>query len=181
MLKVFCYDWPHTFLQEGVLTNELTAFTRACISKLHVAPSFWHSRLLDGWNFPAQHRIKQRYLHRLFDEYGMPRHNDNPRVRANMGELLGVYGLIRHIITTDAALQVPAIAQERESFNAVCEVMDVILETKYFRMGVAEAGRRIRVLHASYIGKHIAIYGLQHVKPKLHWVFDIADQFEENE
>ena len=90
--------------------------------------------------------------------------------------MLGVYGLSRHIITTDAALQVPAI-----SFNALCEVMGVILDAKYFRMGVAEAGRRIRVLHASYIGKHIAIYGLQHVKPKLHWVFDIADQFEENE
>ena len=179
-LKVFYYDWPHTFLQEGVLTNELTAFTQACMSKLHVAPSFWHSRLLDGWNFPAQHRVKQRDLHRLFDDYRMP-DVDNIRVRANMGEVLGVYGLIRHIVTTDAALQVPEIAQERESFNAVCEVMDVILEAKYFRMGVAEAGRRIRVLHASYMRKCIAIYGRDHVKPKMHWVFDIADQFEENE
>ena len=106
---------------------------------------------------------------------------DNIRMRGNMGEMLGVYGLVRHIITTDAALQVPAIAQERESFNAVCEVMDVILEAKYFRMGVAEAGRRIRVLHASYMRKCIAIYGREHVKPKMHWVFDIADQFEENE
>jgi len=180
-LKVFYYDWPHTFLQEGVLSNELTAFTRACMSKLHVAPSFWHSRLLAGWNFPAQHRLKQRYLHRLFDEYRMPHGDDNPKVRANMGEMLGVYGLIRHIITTDAALQVPEIAQERESFNAVCEVMDVILEAKYFRMGLAEAGRRIRVLHASYMRKCIAIYGREHVKPKMHWVFDIADQLEENE
>ena len=73
-----------------------------------------------------------------------------------MGELLGVYGLIRHIITTDAALQVPAIAQERESFNALCEVMDVLLEAKYFRIGVAEAGRTIRVLHESYMRKCIA-------------------------
>ena len=87
-LKVFYYDWPHTFLQEGVLTNELTAFTQACMSKLDITPSFWHSRLLDGWNFPAQHRLKQRYLQRLFDEYPMPPDADNLRMRANMGEML---------------------------------------------------------------------------------------------
>ena len=90
--------------------------------------------------------------------------------------MLGVYGLIRHIIATDAALQVPAI-----SFNALCEVMDVILEAKQFRMGLAEAGRTVRVLHEAYMRKCIAIYGREHVKPKMHWVFDIADQLEENE
>ena len=33
---------------------------------------------------------------------------------------------------------------------------------------------------ASYMRKTIAVYGREHVKPKTHWVFDIADQLEEH-
>ena len=180
-LQVIYFDWPHTFLQEGVLTNELSSFTRACITKLGLMPSFWHSRLKGGWNFPSQHRVKQRTLHRMFDEYRMPHDADNPRVKGNIGEIMGVYGLIRHIIATDPQLQDPEIAQERESYNALCQIMDILVDAKYFRIGLAEAGRCIRVLHASYMRKMIAVYGREQVKPKTHWVFDIADQMEEHD
>ena len=94
---------------------------------------------------------------------------------------MGVYGLIRHIIATDPQLQDPEVAQERESYNALCQIMDILVDAKYFRIGLAGAGRCIRVLHASYMRKMIAVYGREQVKPKTHWVFDIADQLEEHD
>ena len=51
---------------------------------------------------------------------------------------------------------------------------------RFFRIGLTEAGQSIRVLHAAYMRKAIALYGRGHVKPKTHWVFDIADQLEAN-
>ena len=181
IMKLIYLDWPHTFLQEGVLSNELTELIRACKTKLNVQPSFWEARLKGGWNFPSQTRVKQQYLYRLFNDFRIPEGSETPKVHGNMAEMLGVYGLIRHIIETDPVLQSDLLAQERESFHALCRVLDLVLDVKFFRRRPAQTSAIVLAAHAEYMRLSIAAYGRRHCKPKMHWVFDIAQQWENDD
>jgi hypothetical protein len=61
-------------------------------------------------------------------------------------------------------------------FLAACRVVDVLLAAKRRRIALAQAAQLLREANTEYITKHKAMYGSQHIKPKTHWLYDIADQ-----
>ena len=176
ILDVMWYDWAHTYLQDGALNHELAALLQACSSKLGLPPSFWELCLKDGWSFPQQHKVKSKLLHRIFNAYRMAADDDNIRVSGMMSELLGVSALIRHIVETDHRLQSAEIAAERDCFLTLCRGLDILMDAKRFRLELPEAAQRLRDAHAEYMRKAVATHGIAHIRPKCHWVFDIADQ-----
>ena len=48
-LQVIYFDWPHTFLQEGVLTNELTKFLYASVHHEVGLDAVFLAFSLEGW------------------------------------------------------------------------------------------------------------------------------------
>ena len=99
--------------------------------------------------------------------------SDN-RVKANMTELLGVYGLIRHWVETRC--DYGSLEQEKKSFLSACEIIDILLAAKRGYMQLPVAAERLRSALARHIANFVSAYGRRHVKPKMHWLWDVADQ-----
>ncbi len=115
-------DWMHTFLQGGVLNEEVEAI-------MIDAGAFGISRraiqefLRDqSWQFPQCSKAKARQLHRIFDE---KRQSDQQpdKVKCSCAEALGVYGLLRFFLES-AIGDEPGLQSHMTSFRALCGVLD---------------------------------------------------------
>ena len=176
------YDWVHTCLQEGLMTTACTLFMTACKRKAGIEHTEWE-RLLRGsdWRFPRQSQCKAKQLHTVFSEYRTKsledgRSDRDPKIKANPSEMLGLYGLLRHAVETR---ELPIeVAAEQACFAAACKVVDCCLAAKRRWITLREAARLMRVALADYLTKHKAAYGDRKLKPKAHWMFDVAEQME---
>ena len=166
------YDWVHTVLQHGVFTVEVEAL----VAKTGVAREELRSYLADTtWCFPHHQRVKSRQLHRVFD---IRRAGDSDAVfmiRASCSELLGMYGMLRFFFAVKFADQ-DEFKQELESFNAICEVIDLLLFCKRGLLGVDDAATRLDAALQRHLRAHTAVYGDEWVRPKHHWLLDVPGQ-----
>ena len=177
--KVLYIDWVHTVLQEGVLNVGLTLFTQSCEEKLGIGWDRWEACLKHGWCFPAHESNKPKSLHRIFSQYRMSTDKSKDsygKVRGNMSEMLGVYGLIRHIAET--VIVDEQVALEKEAFLAACSVVDVLLDAKRGITTLRDAAQRLRGAAVHALTTLFAAHGREHTKPKHHWLFDIAELME---
>ncbi len=122
--KVFHLSWAHTCLEDGIVTNDLSHFVEATETKIGLGARLWEDRLRAGWNFPSNTKVKQRTMHRLFNAYRIPDDKKISAVKGSMSDMLGVYGLIRHIVETTPEFDCPELALERASLMNCCEVVD---------------------------------------------------------
>jgi hypothetical protein len=175
--KVFHLDWAHTLLQDGTLTNDLSLFMRNAEHKLGIDARFWESNLKDGWKFPSALHQKHRHLWKMFNEYRIPEGAET-HVKGSMTEILGLYSLVRHIVATTAAFNDPTLHLERTSLMNCCVVVDLFLMAKRRRAPARDIARRLRQANSHHMASLVAAYGTSAVKPKNHWVFDLADQIE---
>ena len=177
--KVVYIDWVHTALQEGVLNVALTLFTQSCEEKLGIGWDRWEACLKHGWCFPDYGSKKAKSLHRVFSQYRMSSDTSKDsygKVRGNMSEMLGVYGLIRHVAET--VIVDEQIALEKEAFLAACSVVDVMLDAKRGITTLRVAAQRLRDAAVHALTTLFAAHGREHAKPKHHWLFDIAELME---
>jgi hypothetical protein len=182
-VRQFQYDWVHTCLQEGQMSAALQLFAQACETKAEIPYTWWCEYLQHpSWRFPSQNGVKMKALHRIFNEHRTGTKVDakgevtraERKVKPRSAELLGLYGLLRHAVETK---RFPAeVGGELEVFLAACRVVDVLLGAKRRRIALAQAAQLLRAANTDYITKHKALYGSQHIKPKTHWLYDIADQ-----
>jgi hypothetical protein len=154
-------------LQDGIVTNDLSFFVRACEQKIGCGARFWEARLRDGWQ---NTRVKQRQLHRLFNEYRIPNGTEISTVRGNMTDILGLCGLVRNIVqTTPELVNADELALERESFLKCCALVDAFLQAKRRRLSLRDAAECIREANKQHIQALVAAHGQTAVKPKNHW------------
>ena len=171
--KVFLYDWVHTLLQDGVMQEECFRLITS-VSHLGVSMQTLQAFMQEDWRFPASSSAKSKSLHHIFDVRRVP---DQNRLKSTASEMLGAYGLMRHFVE----VRIPeheSIAAAMASFKAACAVMDVIKATNYGRIPLADAPQLMRVAVTDFMSKHSHAYGREYVRPKHHWLFDIADQWE---
>ena len=69
------------------------------------------------------------------------------------------------------------VALERSSFDACCSAIDIILMAKRQLLTMPEAGRFLKRALTNFMRRHKRAYGTTHLRPKHHWMFDVAEQF----
>ena len=82
---------------------------------------------------------------------------------------MGVYGMLRHFF--DLHANRPEVEAQKSSFDHACAVVDLIMLAKRDVIGMTDASRRLRAAVAMYITRHVAAYGTDFIKPKMHWLF----------
>jgi hypothetical protein len=173
-LDVLTYDWVHCMLQEGVFNHEVQAFLK-CAEPFGVnreAIRLWLKD--DSWRFPCASKDKFKALHRIFDT-ARSSDKDPDRLRGNCSEMLGVYTLIRHYFD----LHVPVVDDLRLaklSFDAVCRVIDCLLTAKRLGGDPMVQATQLRAALSHHLECHQAAYGVEHIKPKHHWMLDVPPQ-----
>jgi hypothetical protein len=175
-LEIGTYDWVHTVFQGGVFSVEaqlfLTEIATIGIERVQVQTFLGDDR----WSFPRFTKVKASQLHRIFD----PRResSDNPnKVKGTASELLGLYGLLRHFVEVYVADE-PAIRTQRQSFDALCEWLDLLIDVKRGLVSPLLGAPRLRTLGERQLQLHLTAYGTEAVLPKHHWFLDLPQQLE---
>jgi len=166
-------DWVHCELQDGVFTVDATLLLQAC-DALGVGWDDLHDLFQFLWQFPAWGKVKSKALYKVFDRRRSPQ---EAKLKASASELLGLYALLRHfaeVFLVDA----PGIGVKVASFKAACATMDIIMLTKRGHLTMRDGAKQLRAAHSDHLQKHIAAYGTDHLIPKHHMMFDVADQWE---
>jgi hypothetical protein len=171
--KIATFDWMHTALQNGTVTDEVFRYTKACeaIGLTHMDIEAY---LKEAWQFPANSRSSTG-LHRVFNDYRSHSSDKAERLKASASEMIGLYGLLRHWAATRVGDHV-GLRAERKSFEAACDVVDIILQAKRGNIAMPVASRMLTNATATHLRCHIEVYGGDTVKPKHHWMFDVAEQ-----
>lgn len=172
--SVVTIDWMHTFLQTGVLTDEVFLLVTSA-AHLGVSCKALRAFLQEDWCFHHWQNKKGKDLHHVFDD----RRNPTEKLKCSASELLGLYGLLRFFVETRIADDL-SVRKERTSFLACCDVVDAILRAK--RRGNARASAdNLQRLMETFMRKHLEAYGRESLRPKHHWAFDIIDQLRRDD
>jgi len=126
--------------------------------------------MMNGWEFPCN-RGKSRLLYKVFDDC---RRNADSKLKCSAAEMLGLYALLRHWAETQGA-RYPTLAQPLASFLRACEVLDVLIKAKEGASPMAQGATDLRAALARHIECHLLAFGNSHVKPKMCWLWDIAE------
>ena len=170
-VAVCTYDWVHNVLQDGVLATEIGAFLIVAeVARVDVLRFFRDER----WIFPRSSRDRCKSLWRVFEEKRVSA-ADQSKVKASCAELLGLYSMLRHFVECVVA-PVEAHDAARQSFLAVCEMIDAILAAKFRFTTVAHAAALVQTRAVQHLQLHKAAYGNRFIKPKHHWQLDVAAQ-----
>ena len=171
---VVTVDWVHTMLCDGVFGCEVYLLLNRAQEKLGIG--FGDVRLfLSDWVLPVHSKATIHEVRRLFTDFRHSYSENHEKLKASASELLSTYGLLRHFALLH--LKHDSIVQEALSFELCCHLMDGILDAKHGQMSMAEASNWLKRAHQGFLEMHIATYGIEYLKPKHHWVFDIAEQW----
>ena len=114
-------------------------------------------------------------LWHLFNNWGRDANSESDTVKAGASDMLSLYSLLRHwcVVSLRGA---HVVRDQRDAYLAACSAVDTILQAKRGGIGLADAGRRLRLHMAKHLPLLVKARGEQAVRPKHHWAFDIADQ-----
>ena len=127
------------------------------------------------WSF-QKHNSKGRQVYRIFSASRRNKDEEHDKLRASASELLSMYTLLRLWAETEIGDK-KEVALERSSFDASCSVIDVILMAKRQLLTMPFAGRLLKQRVTNFMQRHKRAYGTAYVRPKHHWMFDVAEQF----
>ena len=173
--EIMVTGWVHSCLQDGLLNVEVHCFLKAA----GVQSSRLESYFKSDWHFPFVFRKHGRALHHMFNSFRARSNTAADKFKISASDLLLCYGLVRHFVETRIE-ESPDLALNRAAFFAACEVVDTILMAKRGRKPLGEAAAELRDAVSRCIALHIAAYGEEDIKPKHHWVYDVADWMERN-
>lgn len=173
ILSILQYDWVHTALQDGTLSEEAFLVVQAA-KDLGITMQHLQTFMKDGWSFPSASTSKSRVLYQIFDPRRSPKEE---RLKCSASELLGMYGLLRHFVETRIPADDERVALQVASFYACCKTVDIIKAAKAGTVDLQTAATLLRAALEDHLTKHIAAYGRTHIRPKHHWMFDVAEQW----
>ena len=173
------YDWMHSALQNGVVTDEVFLFCKACRVGGHNFSDI-SQYLKTEWIFPQSARHAGKGLYHVFDAFRSRSSDKADRLKASASELLGLYSILRHWATVAVGDRAD-IAPQRASFEAACTVIDIILQAKRGELTTQVASSMLLASMTAFVDLHVAAYGGDDIKPKCHWLFDVAEQMSESD
>ena len=161
-------DWVHTFLQDGIMQNEVLLFVHSA-QHLGVTLQRLRSFLREPWRFPSRCGCTGKNMHKVFDD----KRSNMERIRTTCSEMLALYGMLRCFVETQVP-QDAATVNARRSFFAACDVVDAILVVKNQNEGYRAVADALQSLAEKHMAAHVAAYGAEFLKPKSHWSFEIC-------
>ena len=175
--SVCTFDWVHCALQDGSLTVECYRFIEAAEGLgLTSFPDIENYLKTTGWNWPHSSKPASS-LHRIFDSYRSDSSKTNQRLKTSASEMISLYSLLRHYVETKIGRHA-GLESKRRSFDACCLVIDMLLDAKRGVVSLRTAAPALQGALANHMQKHLAAYGDKFIKPKHHWMFDIAEQLK---
>ena len=177
-LDVLRYDWPHTFLSDGVLGAEMWAL----IDKAEELEIFTRDHVVDfleqPWRFPSSATGDNKYasLAKLFNEHARKSSDEAKTLKASMSQFLGLYGLLRHFVEVSAGRD-HRLRDLVYNFMLVCKALDLLLAAKRRRLPPKAAGEQLMATLQAHLASHMRTHagGDDRVRPKTHWGFDVAE------
>ena len=170
ILEVIIIDWLHSLFQEGAMSIEVFEMLDAA-----KAGGLTRERVrahVGSWAFPKHFQSKGNQLARFFDNYRADRMDSKRVIVGGASEQYVLYPLIRHLVDTEVTD--PAFANNVESFRAACRVVDVIKLTKTRQIDIRSAKGLLLESIQEFLLKHKRAYGVERMRPKHHWLFDMA-------
>ena len=171
IVNACCYDWMHTFLQDGVLTTEAALLVAACVAKIGMTLDDLKNHFREEWCFPRQHKSKGTRLWLIFQDRRVSPH----KLKASASEMLQLYGLLRHFFQRHV-WTCAEVRDELDAFEAACRCVDILLQAKRGRIDMHEAATLLEDSARQHLLLHIRAHGKAFLKPKHHWTFDIVEQ-----
>ena len=163
-------DWVHSAMQDGALT--------VAMHLVLAAAQDGYQRMEEHckrpWRFPASVQAKSKAMHRIFNEYRTNSEGDHDKLRATASECLGVYTLLRHFAESELVHE-EGMEPHVAVFRAICRAIDVIQMAKKGLLPMRRAGVQLKETLQRWLQLHKALYGERHIKPKFHWMFDVAE------
>ena len=169
-------DWVHTLLCDGAFSCEVYLLLNRSQNKVDKGFANVAVFLEDDWVFPKSKRIAMTSLHRVFNDFRNAYADNHEKLKANASELISVYGMLRHWVSTELSSE-DSMSEEIHSFNACCKIIDIIWRTKHGKITMLEGAQLLRAATTRFLTMHQRCYGSEHLKPKHHWLFDIAEQW----
>jgi ribonuclease I len=117
--------------------------------------------------------VQQWQVYKVFTYF----RNEHARLKAS--EALGMCVLIRRFV--ESREWCPSLHSDRDAFLSACSVVDVILGAKEGRCSLREAGVALEQKAQEYFDAHKRAYGEIQVKPRMHHLFDIAEQLQKSD
>ena len=154
--------------------REVWLYSQAC-KGIGIKTNSIEEWLKDGWDFPASGRKTGKQAWRIFNEIRARSSQKADHLKASAAELLGLYGLFRHWAATVVG-EDPRLALQRESLEAGCAVVDLILLAKNNLVSTTDASRNLLPAMDKYMRAHTDAYGEDSFRPKHHWMYDVAEQ-----
>ena len=161
-------DWVHSAMQDGAFNVDMHLLLDSVENGYPRAEAF--CRL--NWQFPKCFH-KNKAVHRVFNEYRATADGTHDKLRATASECLAAYTLMRHFVDVDEMGDVDA--DKVASFKAMCHVLDVLQATKKMVLEMEFASDSLKTALTDWLEAHKKAYGLGHIRPKCHWLFDVAE------
>ena len=130
--------------------------------------------------FPKHFQTKGSLLWRIFDQHRNSKKDDVEKVKGTASEILGLYALMRHFFELRFQDKPDEIAEQRSSFDACCQVVEVILDIKSGKLDPRSQVTCDALEDAvfDHLLKTIRTYGTDHIRPKHHLNHALAKQYK---
>ena len=174
-LHVISVDWVHTLLCDGAFSTELLLLLRESDRLAGIGFTEVEAFLNLPWKFPRSTHRHMRNLHQIFSDLREDYAENHSKIKALASELLSCYGLLRYFVQSQ--LPEDILEAQTQSFNLCCEIIDICVAAKHGWKSLSESGRLLEQACSAFLARHVEIYGTDYVKPKHHWIFDLADNW----
>lgn len=177
------YDWVHSMLQDGLLSVELWQRLKSAESRDPRVFQRLRAFLSSRWDFPSDTKLRGSHydLAGCFSESMVEASRESDKLKIMASTLLLLYTLVRHFLMHELAADARDKPAELQSFNAACKVLDTMLLIKRRVLTCADGSRILTELLQKLMRLHIAAYGTGAIKPKHHWMMDVAWQLSKTD
>ena len=89
--------------------------------------------------------------------------------------MIVLHSLLRNYFTQRVG-RIAALEPQMKSYCAACDCVDILLLAKRRQLRMAQAATQLRGALRHHMRCHVAAYGKEHLKPKFHYMWDVAEQ-----
>lgn len=168
-------DWVHSAMQDGALNGDMHLLLSSVDDGYARAEAFCQQ----NWEFPKSVREKCRSIHRVFGEYRANTDGEHDKLKATASECLCAYMLMRHFVDSELDA-IDDLADKISSFKAMCKAIDIIQATKKQLLRMRDGSVALKRALTEWLVAHKHAYGEGNIKPKCHWMFDVAESMHDD-